>query len=146
MISEISLFEKGIKPALLTVRSVLEKNNIDTEKYYYVEHLNGSILLAHNPIPLFNNKGDLGKFLGYYPKSCDLFKPGVHKEVNECIEFGGICFNTQGLYNEALEWCIEQYKDKILKHYKKFQYFKYYVILRDGKTSLRQEKINYISY
>jgi hypothetical protein len=121
--NEIILFKNKIKPALLLSEHVLKKNNIIINDYYHIP-FRGSILISHNPIPeIKDDFSTVGKILGYYPKSCELFEAGI-SNINEFIDFGGIHFNTGGLYEEALQWCKDTYSEEMLKKYKKIRWFR----------------------
>ncbi len=72
-------------------------------------------------------QSELGVILGYYPGSCKKFeefmdeiKEGVaDRTCMEYINFNGIRFNTEGLFDEAFDWCMETYGEKMLKIYGK---------------------------
>lgn len=122
MINEVTLFVDKIKPALLLDENEYEELNINIHNYYYVK-CRGGILISHTPLPTHKlGTAELGKILGYYPKSCDAFE---HIKLPfEFLHFNGMVINTCGYYEEALNWCIEQYGEKILKQYGKLRYVK----------------------
>lgn len=119
MSNELILFKKGIKPAILFPDNVKEKVDLNLNAYYTTT-FRKSIILSHTELPCITDRDNikLGIVLGYYPKSCEVLYS--NREVwteNEFINFGGIQFNTAHLFDEAFEWCIETYKDKMLKSY-----------------------------
>ncbi|MNB98636.1 hypothetical protein D3C81_793530 [compost metagenome] len=126
---DVNLFLNHIKPAILFEEKTYKKHNIDVNDYYHTPFRAG-IVISHKPLPKITNSDNikLGKVLGYYPKSCDLFFN--ESESEEFIWYGGIHFNTGHLYNEALDWCHQQYKDKLIE---KFGIFKYYRSTYTGK-------------
>lgn len=132
---EIELFLRGIKPAILKQKYIISRCSIDTYEYH-TETFRNSIILSHKEIPPIKdiNCKELGIILGYYPKSCELFDSKLRDMLvteNEFIDFGGIVFNTGFLFEESLEWCIKEYKDKMLKHYDKIV-VRHWVNKRDG--------------
>lgn len=145
MISEIRLFKDKIKPGIFLSKNMVIKNKIDIDDFYSIK-INDSILLTHSPMPEKFNQIGLGKLLGYYPKSCDLFLTDRCSERVEFLNFNGIHFNTKLLYDEALEWCIEQYGKSMLEKYKKIEYCKELMILNPNqkKYILSNEKVHTI--
>jgi hypothetical protein len=124
MINEVTLFVDKIKPAVLLDQYEIEESNINIYNYYYVK-CRGGILISHTPLPDYEiGTAELGKILGYYPKSCDAFENCKFNFPMEFLHFSGMIINTCGYYDEALNWCIEQYGEKILKQYGKLRYIK----------------------
>jgi hypothetical protein len=124
MINEVTLFVDKIKPALLLDEDEYEEFNINIHNYYNVK-CRGGILISHTPLPTYElTTSELGKILGYYPKSCDAFENSKFNLPMEFLHFSGMVINTCGYYEEAVNWCIEQYGEKILKQYRKLRYIK----------------------
>ncbi|MNV50280.1 hypothetical protein D3C71_1422820 [compost metagenome] len=121
--NEIELFLNHVKPAVMFKKEIYDKNHININKYHHAE-FRGNILISHSPLPEINDNDKIliGKILGYYPESCDIVLPNY--DVNEFINYGGIHFSTRMLYDDALEWCHNEYKDKLLNKFKKFKYFR----------------------
>lgn len=124
MINEVTLFLDKIKPALLLDKEEFEAYNINIKDYYHVE-CRGGILVSHTPLPTHElDNAEIGKILGYFPKSCDAFEQRKFSFPMEFLHFSGMIINTCGLYDEALNWYIEQYGEKILKQYGKLRYIR----------------------
>lgn len=124
MKSEIKLFQDDIKPALLISEDTFnrQKEYLTNFKYKYTD--TNSVLLYKKEEDIANKS--LGEILGYYPKSVKLFEVSKNERqnqdiiVSEFINYGGIYFNCFDQYKEALAWCDEQYKEKMLKKYGSF--------------------------
>lgn len=118
---ELDVFKAGIKPAILAGMENGSLKKLDLNKYYITEY-RGGIIASHKKLCSITDtdRVALGIALGYFPDACKkLF--GEHKEYNnssaEIIRFGGISFNTGGLFNESFKWCMEKYADKMIKEY-----------------------------
>lgn len=124
MKSEIRLFQDGIKPALLISKEAFNKQKEYLTNFKYKNTTNNSVLVYRREEDI-NNKS-LGEILGYYPKSVKAFEYDKKERrnqdviVSEFINYGGIYFNCFEQYKEALAWCDEQYKEKMLEKYGSF--------------------------
>lgn len=123
MVSEIQLFVDDIKPALLLSKKVYEKN-IDILKNYKVKKTLYGGYLVHREGKHIEGR-TIGEILGYPPICVKAFedrnKRGEKPEVKTSyfLNYGGIVFNCYEHFEEALEWCNNQYKDKMLSKYGK---------------------------
>lgn len=124
MINEIQLFVDDIKPALLITKKNYEKNIEVLKNYNYIKEFKSGYLISKEDVDIENKL--LGDILGYPPMCVRTFEkkriePKKEKMTSYFLNYGGINFNCFNYYKEALEWCNNQYKDKMLKKYGKIE-------------------------
>lgn len=147
MVDEFTLFINGIKPAIL-----LQTKNKEDKRIKILNKMNvvmkeddNSYLVTRNKKQLEEKK--LGVMLGYYPKSVDKFmevkKQGIElvSNYNIFINYNGIFFNVMGYFDEALEWCNQVYREKMIKKFGKVDIRKLYLYMEEGKARFVSEKI-----
>lgn len=125
--TEIEVFEAGIKPAVLVDRDNKEEYTrvweiINKSKNIHSRNVfrNRAVILSWKPIPPKICAGEeLGITLGFYPESCYTF----NDEDNwSTLDFNGIFFCVGSYKNEAIQWCKEQYGEKLLEKYGGYYY------------------------
>ena len=131
--NEQQLFQLGIKPAY-HINDVPMRNgkplHFDTSliegEYYVLTHssyfstVRGSFwvhdrIYSRYNCPYPTSEYDFGILMGYPPDCCELFCK-VTDDIrfqSTKINFNGLAFNTMGLIDYALDWCILQYGDAI---------------------------------
>ena len=124
------MFQHGIKPALLIgERKYRQLLTLIKGQQYIVKEINlfngGTRYIVARPeaekqvdeVLATKDIYKIGVMLGYYPESCELFKNTRRSlQSSMLINFNGINFNTMGLVDEAINWCLNQYGEKILEH------------------------------
>lgn len=122
MVSETKLFIDNIKPTLLITEKEYIKNIDILKDYKCKKDLKGGYLLHRKESELEGKL--LGEILGYPPICAKTFeekrkskKPDII--TNKFLNYGGIYFNCFEHYEEALDWCNKQYKEKMLSKYGK---------------------------
>lgn len=134
-IPEIVLFQDGVKPAIFDRPSRFVHMDLC---YFHTKEFRNGIIVSRKEINIHNNI-DLGILLGYYPESCKLlYSNAGHNDV--FLNFGGIKFNTAGLYKEALRWCKEVYAEPMLQLYKSAG-IEIYTIKNTGEKNIIFETI-----
>lgn len=139
MVDEITLFLDDIKPVLLLGDDEVRSNRklLSNFKISKVD-LTDSYFIYRREEDLC--KSNLGEILGYPPfcgkafKENKVFSDPNSKEATSCfINYNGILFNCFDFKEEALEWCNNQYKEKMLKKYGKIEilYIKKHYIKED---------------
>lgn len=124
MIDEIELFIKDIKPTILISKNKYN-NNIELLKNYKLKVINNdSFLIYKKEEDIVNKK--LGECLGYPPICVKEFEYNQKKEkkdviISKFLNYGGINFNCFDYYEEALEWCNKNYKQKMLSSFGKIE-------------------------
>ena len=124
MKSELELFVNNIKPTLLLSKKAY-KDNIDILKSYKMKIIKEDSYLIYKDEKDITKK-NIGEILGYPPicsKEFELRKnqPKEDRIVSKFINYGGINFNCYENYNEAIEWCHKEYKEKLLNKYESFK-------------------------
>lgn len=124
MINEIQLFVDDIKPALLITKKNYEKNIEVLKNYNYIKEFKSGYLISKEDVDIENKL--LGDILGYPPMCVRTFEkkriePKKEKMTSYFLNYGGINFNCFNHYEEALEWCNNQYKEKMLEKYGKIE-------------------------
>lgn len=130
MHSEIELFLKGIKPTLLLTYKGYEANKQILKNFKRKEYEESGYLI-YNVEEDIEGK-NLGEILGYHPESAKTFEekrnePKADIIISKFINYGGIQFNCFDYYKEAMEWCKETYKEKLLNEYGSFKVYYYEV-------------------
>lgn len=122
MFNEIKLFVDDIKPALLISEKEYNKNIDILKDYKYKKIQERGYLFYKNENDI--KEKSLGEILGYPPICSKVFEErrGENKPeviTNNFLNYGGIYFNCFEYYEEALEWCNQKYKDKMISKYGK---------------------------
>lgn len=123
MVSEIQLFVDNIKPALLLSEKIYEKNKDILKNYRVKKMLYGGYLIYREEKHIEGKA--IGEILGYPPVCVKTFeekkkiKEQPEVKTSYFMNYGGIIFNCYEHFEEALEWCNNQYKDKMLSKYGK---------------------------
>lgn len=122
MFDEIKLFIDDIKPTLLISEKEYNKN-VDILKDYKYKKIQKNGYLFYKEEEDIKGK-TLGEILGYPPVCAKIFEERrgekkSEKITNKFLNYGGIYFNCFEFYEEALNWCNEKYKDKMISKYGK---------------------------
>lgn len=120
MKTELKLFTDNIKPAILITKYIYEKHEHILNKYNVKEYNNGTILVYKEESAIENKS--IGEILGYPPMCAKEFEDREKEQrgdkfVSKFINYGGIQFNCFDKYQEAIEWCNQEYKKKMLDKY-----------------------------
>lgn len=120
MKTELELFTDNIKPAILISKYFYEKHEHILDKYN-VKKYNDDTILVYREESAIKNKS-LGEILGYPPICSKEFEDRKKKQkedkfVSKFINYGGIQFNCFDKYEEAIEWCNKEYREKLLDKY-----------------------------
>lgn len=119
--TEEFLFVNKIKPAILINKdSAIAKRLRESKDRYkeYISNSESSVIFTHDEVDNIDSVEDKGLLLGYAPVAVNRFtnyNEEISKneiEVREFINYGGIRFATNGTFNESLEFCNKQYRDK----------------------------------
>ena len=115
-ISEVEVFNKGIKPGLLVGSRFSSSSLIGQYFWQDLGRPEESVrrLYTREPVVVRDNI-EIGKALGYFPGSCERFRE--KDPLPTILWFHGISFNVKGLREEAVEWCLATYESRILEEY-----------------------------
>lgn len=122
-ITELQGFLDGLTKSYMCEGRKLLKNK-DLKKYNSYPSEDDNYLITRlllDRVPATDK--EIGKLLGYYPMSCNLYSAWHDVLERHYLVINGIRFNTVGLDIEALLWCVNTYAETCLKYYGYFYFY-----------------------